>query len=121
MHSFKIHFGFTSTYCHKVCFELSEKIFDSSFSLNSFQQLVHATSNGLVLHPHASPATQNLFKEASNLVAPVPTPNSSSETKKVWDRFVTYAKNRGLDPLKATSNDIVTWITQRSQETAAPS
>ena len=100
--------------------ENSEKLFDSSFSLNSFQQLVHATANGLVLHPHASPQTQNLFKEASKLAASVPTPNSSSETKKVWDKFITWAKNRGLDPLEATSNDIVTWITQRSQETAAP-
>ena len=86
----------------------SEKLFDSSLSLNNFQQLVHATSNGLVLHPHASPATQNLFKEASKLAASVPTPNSSSETKKVWDKFVTYAKNRSLDPLEASSDHIVT-------------
>ena len=97
----------------------SEKIFDSSLSLNNFQQLVHATSNELVLHPHASPATQNLFKEASKLAASVPTPNSSSETKKVWDKFVTYAKKQGFDPMEATSHDIFPWITQRSNETGA--
>ena len=92
--------------------ENSEKLFDSSMSLNSFQQLVHATANGLVVHPHASPQTQNLFKEASKLAASVPTPNSSSETKKVWDKFITWAKKRGVDPLEATYNDIVTWINQ---------
>ena len=86
----------------------SEKHFDSSLSLNNFQQLVHATSNGLVLHPHASPETQNLFKEASKLAASVPTPNSCSESKKVWDKFVTYEKNRGFNPMEATSDDIVT-------------
>ena len=100
--------------------ENSEKLFDSSCNLSSFQQLVHATANGLVVHPHASPQTQNLFKEASKLAASVPTPNSSSETKKVWDKFVTWCKNRGLHPLEATSNNFVTWIIQRSQETGAP-
>ena len=38
----------------------------------------------------------------------------------MWDKFVTYAKNRGFNLLEATSDDIVTWIIQRSQETAAP-
>ena len=38
----------------------------------------------------------------------------------MWDTFVSYAKKRGFDPMEATSEDIVSWITQRSQETAAP-
>ena len=100
--------------------ENSEKIFYSSFNISNFKHLVHATANGLIVHPHASPETQKLFKEASKLAASVPTPSSCSETKKVWDKFVTWCKNRGLHPLEATSNNVVTWITQRSQETGAP-
>ena len=38
----------------------------------------------------------------------------------MWDKFGTYAKNSGFNPLEATSHDIVTWIIQRSQENAAP-
>ena len=72
----------------KIFHENFEKLFDSSLSLNSFQQLVHASANGLVLHPHASPETQNLFKEASKLAASVPTPTSSSETKKDWENLL---------------------------------
>ena len=40
--------------------------------------------------------------------------------KKVWDKFITNAQNRGFNPLEATSDDVVSWIVQRSQDTAAP-
>ena len=43
--------------------ENSEKLFDSSLNLNSFQQLVNSASNGLVSHPLAFPETQNFFKD----------------------------------------------------------
>ena len=33
--------------------------------------------------------------------------------------MVTYAKKQGFTPMEATCDDIVPWITQRSQETAA--
>ena len=89
-------------------------------NLNSFQQLVEASANELIIYHHASPESQKLFKKASKLAASVPTPNSCSESKKVWDKFITYAKIRGFNPLEATSDDVVTWIIQRSQETAAP-
>ena len=39
----------------------SEKSIDSSQSFNNFQQLVHATSNGFVLHPNTSFETQVLL------------------------------------------------------------
>ena len=100
--------------------ENSEKLFDPTMNLNSFQQLVEASANGLTIHHHATPETQNLFKEASKLTGNVPTPNSCSESKKVWDKFVTYVQNRGFNPLEATSDDVVTWIIQRSQDTVAP-
>ena len=69
---------------------------------------------------NVTPETLKTFKEASKLAATVPTPNSCSESKKVWDKFVTYAQNRGFNPLEATSDDVVTWIIQRSQDTVAP-
>ena len=66
------------------------------------------------------PQKPKIFKEASRLAANVPTPNSYSESKKVWDKFVTYVQNRGFNPLEATSDDVVTWVIQRSQVTVAP-
>ena len=89
-------------------------------NLKSFENIVEAASNGLTIHHSVTPATLKTFKEASKLAATVPTPNSQSESKKVWDKFVTYAQNRGFNPLEATSDDVVTWIIQRSQDTAAP-
>ena len=97
----------------------SEKTFYSSQSFNNFQQLVHETINGYVVHPHTSPATQALFKKASKVAASVPTPNSKSSSKKVWDKFVTYAKNQSFDPMEASSNDIVPWLVKRSEKTAS--
>ena len=72
------------------------------------------------MHPHASPATQALFKDASKVAASVPAPNSKSSSKKSWDNFVTFAKNQGFDPMKASSDDIVPWLTKRSEETTSP-
>ena len=71
------------------------------------------------MHAHASSATQTLFKEASKIAASVPTPNSSSSAKKLWDNFVTFAKSQGFDPMEASSDDIVPWLKKRSEETAS--
>ena len=46
--------------------ENSKKLFNSSFNLHSFQQIVHVSANGLVLHLHASPQTQNLLRRLPN-------------------------------------------------------
>ena len=96
-----------------------KKTFYSSQSFNKFHKLVHKTINGYVVHPHASPATQALFKKASKVAASVPTPNYKSSSKKVWDKFVTYAKNQSFDPMEASSDDIVPWLVKRSEKTAS--
>ena len=98
----------------------SNKLFDPYMNLKSFENIVEAAANGLTIHHSVTPATLKTFKEASKLAATVPTPNSQSESKKVWDKFVTYAQNRGFNPLEATSDDVKTWIIQRSQDRAAP-
>ena len=81
---------------------------------------MQAAANGLTVHHSVSPATLKTFKEASKLAAYTPTPTSSSEAKKVWDKFVNYTQHRGFNPLEATPDDVQTWIIQRSQDTAAP-
>ena len=72
--------------------ENSEKLFDPSMNLNSFQQLVEASANGLITHHHASPESQKLLKEASRLAASVPTPNSCSEFKKICTNLLLMLK-----------------------------
>ena len=76
--------------------ENSEKLFNPSMHLNSFQQLIESSANGLIIHHHATPETQKLFKDTSRLAATIPIRNSCSESKKLWDKFVTYAQNRGF-------------------------
>ena len=48
------------------------------------------------------------------------TPYTQDESKKVWDKFITWLQNRGFSPLEATVDDVITWIIHRSQETSAP-
>ena len=55
------------------------------------------------------------------MAASVPTPTTSSESKKVWDKFIKYARNKGFSPFEATPEDVVTWVIERSQETGTPS
>ena len=98
----------------------SEKLFDSNMQLYNFQKLVEAIANRFVIQHHATSDAKKLFQEVSLLVPSVPTPHSNSDSKKVWDKFVTYAQNRGFNPLEAISDDVVTWTIQRSQDTAAP-
>ena len=64
--------------CKRSMMENSEKLFYPSMHLNSFQQLIEASANGLIIHHHATPETQKLFKDTSRLAASVPTPNSCS-------------------------------------------
>ena len=42
------------------------------------------------------------------------------EKNKLQLKFVTYVQHRGFNPLEATSDDIVAWVIQRYQDTAAP-
>ena len=49
-----------------------------------------------------------------------PTPNSNAKGKKVWDKFVDYARKRGFHTLEASEQDVQAWLTTRAQDTAAP-
>ena len=96
----------------------SDKLYDPYMNLKSFENIVEAAAKGLTIHHHVTPETLKIFKEASKLAVTVPTPNSQSESKNVWDKFVTYAQNRDFNPLEATSDDVVTWIIQSSPRTS---
>ena len=93
----------------------------SDLQLNNLKQLVKATADGLIFHPNCTPATKNIFQRASILAASVPTPSTSSESKKVWDNFIKYSKSKGFSPFEATPEDVVAWVIERSQETGNPS
>ena len=76
----------------------SENFHNSDLQFHNFQQLVQATAHGYSVYPNTTSTTKNLFQKASYLAASVPTPNSSSENKKVWDKFVIYSKNKSFNP-----------------------
>ena len=70
---------------------ISDKLFDPYMNLKSFENIVEAAAKGVTIHHPVTPETLKTFKEASKLAATVPTPNSQSESKKLWDKFVTYS------------------------------
>ena len=76
--------------------------------------------DGYVIHPHATTETKNLFEQATKLATSVPTPSTRSVCKRTWDKFVTYAQDKGFNPMVASHNDIVPWQIKRSEETASP-
>ena len=96
--------------CKKDWTSDTDRLYDPYLNIKSFDDLVQAAANGLTVHHSVSPATLKTFKEASKLAAYTPTPTSSSEAKKVWDKFVNYAQHRGFNPLEATPDDVQTWI-----------
>ena len=77
-------------------------------------------SNGLHVYHSVTPATHKVIQEASKLADFTPTPHSTAEDKKVWDKFVDYSRKRGFHPLEATEQDVLTWLEQQAQDTAAP-
>ena len=79
------------------------------------------TADGFIVHPNCTPETRNIFQRASTLAASDPTPTTSSKSKKVWDKFIKYARNKGFSPFEATPEDVVTWVIERSQQTGTPS
>ena len=90
----------------------TDRLYDPYLNISSFEDLVQAAANGLNVHHSVTPATLKTFKEVSKLAAFTPKPSSSSEAKKVWDKFVNYAQHRGFNPLEATPEDVQTWIIQ---------
>ena len=105
--------------CKRDWTSKTERLYDPYLNISSFEDLVQAASNGLNVHHSVTPTTRKAIKEASQLAAFTPTPTSSAEDKKVWDKFIDYAKHRGFHSLEATPEDVQTWITQRAQDTAA--
>ena len=67
-----------------------DRLFYPYMNLKSFDNIVEAAANGLTLHHHVTPETLKMFKEASKLAVPVLTPNTKDESKRVWDKFITY-------------------------------
>ena len=86
----------------------------------NYEELVQLASNGLNVYHSVSSSSRKVIQDASKLAANTPTPHSTAEDKKVWDKFVDYAKTRGFHPLEATEQDVLTWLEQQAQDTAAP-
>ena len=82
--------------------------------------MVQLASNSLNVYHSVTPATRKVIQDASKLAAFTPTPHSTAEDKKVWDKFLDYARKRGFHPLEATEQDVLTWLEQQAQVTAAP-
>ena len=61
-----------------------------------------------------------MFQKAPKLVASVPIPSATLYYQKSWHKFVTYAQKMGFDPLEASSEEVVSWLIQRTEETASP-
>ena len=74
----------------------TDRLYDPYLNISSFEDLVQAASNGLNVHHSVTPTTHKAIKEASQLAAFTPTPNSSAEDKKVWDKFVDFARQKGF-------------------------
>ena len=98
----------------------SDRLFESFLKITTFQDLVRLASNGLNVYHSVTPDTRKVIKEASQMAAFIPTPHSSAEDKKVWDKFVDYAKRKGFHPLEASEQDVQTWLEQRALDMAAP-
>ena len=91
---------------HKV--NSSDKIYKSFLNVTNYEELVQLASNGLNVYHSVSPTTCKVIQDASKMAARTPTPHFSAEDKKVWDKFMDYAKSKGIDPLEATEWDILT-------------
>ena len=95
----------------------SDKIYESFLEVTNYEDLVQLASNGLNVYHSITPATCKVIQDASKLAANTPTPHSTAEDKKVWDKFVNYAKCKGFHPLEATEQDVITWLEHRARIT----
>ena len=82
--------------------------------------MVQLASNGLNVYHSITPATCKVIQDASKLAANTPTPHSTAEDKKVWDKFVDYTKSKGFNSLEATEQDVLTWLEHCARITMAP-
>ena len=98
----------------------SDKIYESFLNVTNYEELVQLASNGLNVYHSVTPATCKVIQDASKMAARTPTPHSSAEDKKVWDKFMEYAKSKGINPLEATEREVLTWLEHRAQTTTAP-
>ena len=98
----------------------SDKIYESFLQVANYEELVQLASNGLYVYYSVSPSSRKVIQDASKLAAHTPTPHSTAEDKKVWDKFVDYAKTKGFHRLEATEQDVLTWLEQQAQVTTVP-
>ena len=104
---------------NKLSSTQTDNLYDSFLNLTNFEDLVQPASSGLNVYHSVTPSTRKVIQDASKLAAFTPTPNSHAEDKKVWDKFVDYARKRGFHPLEATEQDVLTWLEHQAQDTAA--
>ena len=90
------------TPCKRKWSKETDRLYEPLLKISNYEELVQLASNGLNVYHSVTPATRKAIQEASKLVAFTPTPNSNAEDKKVWDKFVDYARQRGFHPLEAT-------------------
>ena len=64
----------------------SNKIYESFLEVTNYEDLVQLASNGLNVYHSITPAICKVIQDASKLAANTPTPHSTAEDKKVWDR-----------------------------------
>ena len=86
----------------------TDRLCDSFLQIPNYEELVQLASNGLNVYHSVSPALRKVIQDVSKLAASTPTPHSTAEDMKVWDKFVDYARIKGLHPLEATKNDVLT-------------
>ena len=98
----------------------SDRLYDSFLQVANYEELVQLASNGLNVYHSVSPASRKVIQDASKLAAFTPTPHSTAEDQKVWDKFVDYAKTKGFHPMEAMEQDVLTWLEHRAQTTMAP-
>ena len=94
--------------CKKEWSKETDRLYEPLLNISNYEELVQLASNGLNVYYSVTPATHKVNQDASKLAALTPTPHSAAEDKKVWDKFVDYARKRGFHPLEATEQDVLT-------------
>ena len=92
----------------------TDRLYETYHKISNYEELVQLASNGLNVYHSVTPATRKVIQEASKLAAFTPTPHSTAEDKKVWDKFVDYTKTRGFHPFEATEQDVLTSLEQQA-------
>ena len=106
------------TYHKKEWCKETDRLYEPFLKIRNYEELVQLASNGLNVYHSVTPATRKVIQEASKLAAFTPTPHSTAEDKKMWDKFIDFARKRGFHPVEATEQDVLTWLEQQVQDTS---